>query len=146
MAIMKQESSFIAGAKPPRTKLLGFIPWSRPTTAYGYAQATDGTWRHYQQSTRQSGSRDSFGNAVDFIGWYGYRAHRQLGISRNNAGELYLAYHEGLGGYAKRSYRRKGWLMQVARKVNATARSYRAQLSYCESRIPRPSIWNLWLA
>ena len=29
MAIIKQESSFVADARPGRTKLLGFIPWKR---------------------------------------------------------------------------------------------------------------------
>ena len=35
MSFIKQESSFIAEAKPPRSKLLGFIPWKRPTSAKG---------------------------------------------------------------------------------------------------------------
>ena len=43
MAIIKQESSFIADARPQRTKLLVFIPWKRVTSARGYAQAVDGT-------------------------------------------------------------------------------------------------------
>jgi len=47
MAIIKQESSFIADARPQRTKLLGFIPWKRVTSARGYAQAVDGTWEMY---------------------------------------------------------------------------------------------------
>ena len=41
MAIIKQESSFIADAKPDRRKLLGFIPWKRKSSARGYAQAID---------------------------------------------------------------------------------------------------------
>ena len=47
MAIIKQESSFIADARPQRTKLLGFIPWKRVTSARGFAQAVDGTWQMY---------------------------------------------------------------------------------------------------
>ena len=39
MAIMHQESRFQADAKPPRKKLLGFIPGSRLSSAYGYSQA-----------------------------------------------------------------------------------------------------------
>src|SRR5436190_471638 len=41
MAIVRQESDFVADAKPPRKKLLGLIPLNRPTTAYGYCQAID---------------------------------------------------------------------------------------------------------
>ena len=45
MAIMYQESRFVADAQPPRPWLLGIIPWFRDSSAYGYAQAQDGTWR-----------------------------------------------------------------------------------------------------
>ena len=44
MATIYVESGFRANARPPRTKLLGFIPWKRQSTAYGYAQALDGPW------------------------------------------------------------------------------------------------------
>lgn len=44
MAFVYYESSFRSHAQPPRTQLWGFIPWSRPTTAYGYAQALDPAW------------------------------------------------------------------------------------------------------
>jgi hypothetical protein len=27
------------------------VPWSRPTSAYGFSQAVDATWDWYQQST-----------------------------------------------------------------------------------------------
>ena len=86
MAIIKQESHFRASAAPPRTKLFGFIPWSRPTSAYGYAQAVNGTWKEYIQSTNNGGAdRDSFADATDFIGWYGYQANKKLAISKRNA-------------------------------------------------------------
>ena len=51
MAIIRQESSFDFNAKPPRTRLLGFIPWKRPSDAYGYAQALDSTWGWYKDET-----------------------------------------------------------------------------------------------
>ena len=35
MATIYTESGYQARVKPPRTKLFGFIPWSRPSTAYG---------------------------------------------------------------------------------------------------------------
>ena len=144
MAIMKQESHFVHNARPPRTKLLGFIPWSRPTTAYGYAQATEGSWKHYEQSTRQHGADpDDFSDAIDFIGWYTQRAHRYLGLSTRNAYGLYLAYHEGLGGYKNRSYRRKGWLMDVARRVERQSLVYRNQLNACQQQLAsNHSFWS----
>ena len=41
MAIIRQESSFNSNAAPEREKILGFIPWKRPTSAKGYSQAFD---------------------------------------------------------------------------------------------------------
>src|SRR3546814_8971202 len=62
------ESGSKARARPPRTKLLGFIPWKRQSSAYGYAQALDGTWLEYQRSTgRWSARRSDFGDAIHFV-------------------------------------------------------------------------------
>ena len=146
MAIIRQESHFVADAKPPRKKLLGFIPWTRPTSAYGYAQAVDGTWDDYISQTKNMGAdRDAFADASDFVGWYANQAKIIANVSKSDAYSLYLAYHEGIGGYQNRSYLKKKWLMQVASKVERNAETYRTQLRYCASNIPRPSIWNLWL-
>jgi hypothetical protein len=147
MAIIYQESRFQAHAAPPREKLLWIIPWKRPTSAYGYSQAVEGTWKHYVRDTGQSHwwtSRTAFGDAADFIGWLTHRAHKIAGISMNNAYEQYLAYHEGIGGYQRRSYLKKKWLMAVARKVQRHARMYRSQLLRCESSLPTKPWWHLW--
>ncbi|KZX86976.1 hypothetical protein A3717_17090, partial [Alcanivorax sp. HI0013] len=70
MATIYKESGFNARAKPPRTKLLGFIPWKRPSSAYGYPQALDSTWQWYQDATGRHGvDRDNFKDAVRFVGW-----------------------------------------------------------------------------
>lgn len=132
MAIMYQESKFDAYARPPRTKLLGVIPWKRPTTAYGYSQALDGTWALYRKSDGGFfASRTNFADAVDFIGWYANLAYRRAHIPRHNAYELYLAYHEGIGGYQHKTYLRKAWLMPVAHNVSYRAKLYKKQLAYC---------------
>lgn len=132
MAIIHQESKFDANAEPPRTKILWVFPWTRPSTAYGYTQALRGTWDLYKQSTgRIWASRSSFSDGVDFIGWYVNQAHRRAGIPRNDAYALYLAYHEGVTGYQRRTYLHKRWLVPVAHKVAARARIYEAQLSRC---------------
>jgi hypothetical protein len=132
MAIMKQESAFVADARPPRDWFLGFIPLGRPSTAYGYSQALDGTWERYQSSTgRSDAERDDFADAVDFIGWYTHASQMELGIPAYDAYRQYLAYHEGQRGYSRGSYRRKPWLMDVARKVAGTATRYQRQLETC---------------
>ncbi len=132
MAIIHQESKFNATAKPPRTKLLWFIPWSRPSTAYGYSQALNSTWELYRKSDGSFwASRENFSDGVDFIGWYANQAHRRAHIPRDNAYDLYLAYHEGVGGYQRKTYLQKKWLIQVAHKVSARAQIYKAQLARC---------------
>jgi len=136
MAIVHQESKFEASARPPRTKFLWVIPWKRPSTAYGYAQALNGTWKEYK---RDNGglfsSRDTFGDGVDFIGWYANGAYRKAGVTRNDAYSLYLAYHEGVGGYQRKSYMKKPWLIQVARKVKAKSQLYTMQLNSCQGSL-----------
>lgn len=146
MAIVHQESHFKAGAAPPREKILWIIPWKRPTSAYGYSQATDGTWDRYKQDTGGGffTSRDDFGNAADFIGWYAYRAHKRAHIAMNNTYAQYLAYHEGIGGYIRRSYYKKKWLMAVARKVQRQSWTYRWQLSCCRSSLPQKPWYHFW--
>lgn len=140
MAIIHQESKFDAHAKPPRKKLLGFIPWKRPTTATGYAQALHGTWNEYKQNNGGLlSSRHNFSDGVDFIGWYANQANRRAGVNRADAYNLYLAYHEGVGGYMRRSYLRKAWLMPVARKVKARSQLYAMQLNSCRGSLERHS-------
>ena len=129
MAFMYQESRFVATAKPPRKKWWGVIPGPRPSDSYGYSQAKEGTWDWYQRSTGNYGAdRDDFGDAIDFIGWYNNVSHKELGLDKQDSFRLYLAYHEGHGGYRKQSYRDKDWLIDVARKVDRQAQRYNAQL------------------
>ena len=135
MSIIYQESSFKARAKPPRKKILGFIPGRRPASAYGYAQAIDQTWAAYKRSTGRGGAdRNDFEDAIDFIGWYNDQSRRRNNISKSDAYNMYLAYHEGQGGYAKGTYRNKQWLKDAASKVASRATRYRSQLDGCEDR------------
>ena len=136
MAIMHQESRFKAKAKPPRKKIFGFIPGPRPSDAYGYSQALGSTWDGYKRSAGRYGAdRDDFGDAIDFIGWYNAQSKRRSGIASNDTYSLYLAYHEGHGGYNRGTYRSKQWLIDVARKVDRRAVTYRQQLLRCEESL-----------
>ncbi|MFT7288001.1 MAG: hypothetical protein ACI87W_002116, partial [Halieaceae bacterium] len=53
-------------------------------------------------------------------------------IPRNDTYRLYLAYHEGHGGYTRATYKSKEWLQTVARKVASRAQRYETQLRGCE--------------
>lgn len=146
MAIIHQESRFAADAKPPRQTCLWIFPGPRPSSAYGYAQAGNEAWAQYQESTGNSrADRDNFRDAIDFVGWYCHMSHLRCGISKHDAYSLYLAYHEGHGGFARKTYSKKGWLIAVAQKVNARANTYTSQLASCEGEFKkRPCCCLFW--
>ena len=132
MAIINQESSFVQNARPPRYRFLGILPLWRVSSAYGYGQAKDDTWDWYVSKTgRTEAARDDFADVTDFIGWYMKQSRTLLGISRQDAYRQYLAYHEGHGGYRRKSHEAKPWLLRVARRVARTARQYASQLTAC---------------
>ena len=143
MAIIRQESSFDSNAAPDREKILGFIPWKRPTTAKGYSQAIEGTWEQYQKETGQNrAKRSSFDNSVDFIGWYLSKAS-SVKIRNYEVDKLYLAYHEGYGGYKRRSYTEKDWLLDIAKKVKYNAVRYERQIKSCPLK-EKKSFWEIF--
>lgn len=132
MATIHQESKFIGNARTPHQFLLGIIPMGRQSSAYGYSQALDGTWEEYQnEEGGRRARRDRIEDATDFMGWYMYASEQRLGISRADARNQYLAYHEGRTGYARASYEAKPWLIGVADNVAARSETYRAQLAAC---------------
>lgn len=144
MAIIHQESKFDSDARPERTKLLWIIPWTRPSTAYGYTQALKSTWENYKKSRGGLfASRDDFSDGVDFIGWYASQAYKRAGIPRDNAYLLYLAYHEGVGGYQNKTYLKKPWLIGVAHKVSARSSRYHTQLASCEKSLSKKSWYKI---
>jgi len=145
LAVVYQESRFASDAKPPREKLFGIVPWFRPTTAYGFAQAVDGTWDWYKLKTgNHNADRDDFDDAVDFMGWYMNQSNKRSGVAKSDAYHQYLAYHEGHGGFNKKTYQKKPWLMKVARKVENNAKRYKRQLNQCASELNSNSIWSLF--
>ncbi len=132
MAVLYQESKFIGNARTPHQYALGVIPMGRQSSAYGYAQALDSTWDDYRKERNNRGARrDNIRDATDFMGWYMDTSTAELGISKTDAQRQYLAYHEGRKGYARQSYKAKGWLVDVAAAVGNRARLYHSQLSRC---------------
>ncbi len=139
MAILYQESGFQARAKPKRKYWLGFIPGPRPSTAYGYAQALNTTWDGYRQSSGRFGAdRDDFEDAIDFVGWYSRDALSYTKLKSNDAKGLYLAYHEGVGGYKRGTYKKKKWLIKAAADVQARAIRYQKQYQGCQKQLEAP--------
>ena len=72
LATIARKSSFRHDAQP--TKRIGSGWFSREvprSSAYGYAQALEGTWDDYRAATgRRGADRDDFADSSDFIGWY----------------------------------------------------------------------------
>jgi hypothetical protein len=145
LAIIHQESSFRATARPPRGRFLWIFPGSRPSSAYGYGQVIDETWRRYEDRAGRPGAdRDDFGDVSDFIGWYGDHIHHQTGIQKHEAGRLYMAYHEGPAGFRRGSHQGKQWLQRVARKVDSRAARYQGQYDVCRERLAKRSFFWFW--
>lgn len=132
MATIYTESSFRSHARPPRTKLFGFIPWKRRSTAYGYSQALDGTWKAYQRATgRWSASRTDFTDAIHFVAWYHKQSNVRNGIPLKDTYNLYLAYYSGHAGYARGTHRNNPAIRQAAKRSADVANRYAAQLRSC---------------
>lgn len=136
LATISRESSFVADARPMKKEKGFFFTREVPrSSAYGYAQAIDGTWDWYLRDTGNRGAdRDDFADASDFIGWYMNLNTRVNGVSTRDAYNQYLAYHEGKAGFARGTYNKKPWLPPVARDVQAWADRYEAQLQSCPIR------------
>lgn len=133
MATVRKESGFKHNAKPPRSKLLGFIPWTRVSSAYGYSQALDGTWSQYRRETGNfAARRTDFSDAVDFVGWYHAKTADTYGVARDDTFNLYLAYYSGWSGYERGDWRNNAAIQGYARDTDTMARNYAAQLRRCD--------------
>jgi len=145
MSMMYQESSFKHNAIPPRNYILGFIPWGRVSSAYGYSQAKTMTWEDYMKESGESGAdRDDFSDAIDFMAWFINKTQKINKVSKWDTYNQYLNYHEGWGGYRNKSYKKKPWLVKVSRKVDNRARTYSAQLKSCEEELNHGWLWRLF--
>ncbi len=145
LAFIYQESRFASDAKPPRGNLFGVVPWFRASSAYGFGQVKDGTWDWYRQKTGNHGARrDDFGDVTDFIGWYVSWHSKQLSLSKNDAYNQYLAYHEGHNGFKRKTYQGKQWLIDVAKFVQKTANTYQKQLKQCQTQLDNNYGWSFF--
>ncbi|MFT6407267.1 MAG: hypothetical protein ACJAQ6_000678 [Arenicella sp.] len=136
MAIIYQESTFSADARPKMQYFLGIVPTGRASNAYGYAQALKGTWGEYEAAVGSSSpDRDNFEDAVDFVLWYMNVTYKRNGVSKWDANDHYLNYHEGQGGYSKGSHLSKKWLLDTAKRVDARAKKFASQLNQCRAEL-----------
>ena len=134
LAIIKIESNFDWLAKPPRKKIFKIIPSKRPSSSFGYSQAVKGTWKQYKNETgNKYAVRSRFKDSVDFIGWYTNKSEKILKISKSDAFNQYVAYHEGWGNY--KNYKNKEKVIYLAKRVEKQANIYKQQLSECKKSL-----------
>ena len=120
LAVMHQESRFKATAA------------AKTTTAYGYAQALDGTWGLYVKENNAVGAkRTSFVASADFIGWYMGQTKQRVGVPLDDVAGHYLAYHEGHGGYRSKRWKKNAKLIEIAKDVARRAEVYKEQMRAC---------------
>ena len=99
---------------------------------YGYAQALDGTWEEYKNSTgRFVARRSNIGDATDFMSWYMNKTKQRSGVSYQTQ-KSYLAYHEGKQGLPE------GLTVKIlargrVNKVSSRASMYKSQLTRCNN-------------
>ena len=80
---------------------------------------------------------------LDCIGWYDHESHEKLGLSVWDTEHLYIAYHEGWGGYRTGKWRHKRHLLHTAHEVARRASTYGAQLRRCEHRFRCRHFWQI---
>ena len=135
MAVIYQESKFKSNARPPFRYAAGVVPVGRQSSALGYSQALDATWKEYQVATgSRSARRTNIKDAADFMGWYMNVTKKRNGVSLSDARNQYFAYHEGHTGFSRGTYTNKAWLARIAGEVSSRANTYRSQLANCGSR------------
>ena len=96
------------------------------------------------QNWKKDARRDNFSDAIDFVGWYANQSNLRSKISKTDAYRQYLAYHEGHGGFNKKSYEKKDWLISIAKKVENKSNTYKSQLSQCREQLDSNRIWTLF--
>ena len=135
MAVIYKESSYRATVRPPRKKILGFIPGKRLSTSLGYSQAKEETWNNYVQATKnRTASRTNFADSIDFVGWYLNRAVKHLGVATTNTEALYASYHVGLSGYQSGKWRNSPSIRNSVSTFQRQVQRYESQIRTCKVR------------
>ncbi|AEE26385.1 hypothetical protein FN3523_1082 [Francisella hispaniensis] len=125
MALIYQESRFDANAK------------NKYSSAYGYAQVIDSTWKHFQQQIKSNAKRNNFDDSVEFIGWYMAQLSKILNIKMTDYSDLYMAYMlgtTGFKGYKAGTLKNHVKIAQdkkIALKVKDYTNLYNSQLRKC---------------
>lgn len=126
MGVMYQESRFKSDAK------------AVGSSAYGYAQAIDSTWKHFQEDVKANAKRDNFNDSIQFMGWYMAQLAKSAKLKMTESENLYMAYMLGATGfkrYKAGTFKNKAKLVEdkkLAEKVKNFTKLYKSQLKKCK--------------
>jgi hypothetical protein len=126
MAIIYQESNFDANAS------------SKYSSAHGYAQAINGTWKNFQKDVKTNAKRNNFDDSVQFMGWYMSSLSKSLKLNMSDSTNLYMAYMLGATGfkrYRAGTFKNKNKIIEdkkIAAKVTSYAKIYESQFKKCK--------------
>ena len=126
MGLIRQESNFKSDAR------------SKISSAYGYSQALDNTWKSYQKSVSPSANRTSFDDSVKFVGWYMSGMSKSINVKMNNYSSLYLAYMIGPTGFKRykngtfKNRKNLESFLDISQKVKTYTDNYIHQLKSCQ--------------
>ncbi|GAB4223233.1 MAG: transglycosylase SLT domain-containing protein [Francisella sp.] len=125
MALIYQESRFDAKAK------------SKHSTAYGYAQVINKTWKHFQEDVKANAKRDNFDDSAEFVGWYVSQLANKLKIKMTDYSNLYMAYMLGATGfkrYKNGTFKNTEKIekdKKITLKLKGYTKEYKSQLKQC---------------
>ena len=69
--------------------------------------------------------------------------YKILGLSKKDAFNQYLAYHEGHSGWQKKSFKSKKWLIKAAMNVEINTNKYNTQLKQCEKQLNKNGLFGI---
>ena len=118
-----------------------FDPNTNPhgSSAYGYAQVIDTTWRNYEIATKHHAKRTNFDDSVLFLGWYFNHIKDQFDLNWNNPRRLYMSYITDEGAYIRymsgntKQQSQPNWTIarNEAQNVADLSELYHEQLNNC---------------
>ena len=135
--LLELESSVTPYAVPwKKQKRLGLTFLKAQSSAYGYAQVLNATWKDYEKSYPNLWLyRSSFYDSIHFVHWYHNAFHAILKAS--TLYEFYLLYHDGPGRYQ----RGDALSLSLAKKAHARANIQRKNWQDCKKSVEWRSNW-----
>ena len=122
--------------KTRKRKIIWFCTLVKTIFSCWLFSSTKGDLSDYKDETGNTRANRKNLMTADFIGWYASKGYYQ-GFDQTDARSLYLAYHEGYGGFKKKSYRQKQWLINVADRVQARSTKYQKQYWGCAEELKK---------